>query len=242
MAYIPMFDVRAAVAELRFAERRRLRGAVIPAYAPPEGYTGGAFNLSNSLMYAEPDGPRGYADPEFEPFWRAAVELGTPLHVHLGAARFRDRRGPDSRFSNQMRTKLAMAEVVVHFVMSGVLPDHPELKLVSVESGVGWLAFAAEYLDNTWRKHRYSTASPIRELPSTYFDRQVYATFLEDRAGVNNRHLKGAGNIMWSSDYPHSETSWPNSQEAIRRSFADVPPAEREQLTAGIARRLYGLA
>src|SRR5438874_5316151 len=71
MAYIPMFDVEEAIAELRFAKERRLWGGVIPAYAPPPGYTGGALNLSNPLMYADPEGPRSYADPEFEPFWHA---------------------------------------------------------------------------------------------------------------------------------------------------------------------------
>ena len=241
MAYVPMFNVDAAIEELKWAAAQGLKGAVIPPYAPAAGYAGGALNASNLIMFAEPDTGRSYADPEFEPFWSTAVDLGIPVHVHLGATRPPAvMNAPDSRFRYQMRSKLVMAEVVTHFIMAGILPKHRDLKLVSVESGVGWFAFCAEYMDNTWRKHRFSANSPITVEPSTYMD-QVYGTFLEDHAGVNNRNLKGARNIMWSSDYPHSETTWPHSREAIARSFKDVPEVEKEKLVSGNARRLYGL-
>jgi predicted TIM-barrel fold metal-dependent hydrolase len=242
MAYIPMFEVDQAVEELRWSADHGLRGVVIPAFAPERGYTGGALNLSNVIMYAEHNQDRTYADAEFDPFWRVASELGMPLHVHLGAAKPNVTDAVDSRFRFQMRSKLAMAEVVVHFVMSGILPAHPDLKLVSVESGVGWMAFAAEYLDNTWHKHRHTTNSPITIEPSNYMDRQVYGTFLEDAAGVQNRNLKGGRNIMWSSDYPHSETTWPNSKESIERSLKDVPADEAYRIVAGNAKSLYNLS
>jgi predicted TIM-barrel fold metal-dependent hydrolase len=242
MAYIPMFDTETAVAELRWAASRGLRGAVIPPYCPEPKYQGGAQNLNNLIMFAEPDGSRSYADPDFDKFWRAASDLGMPIHVHLGASKVGTPTGHDFRYRGQMRSKLAMAEVVVHFTMTGILPKFPELKLVSVESGVGWMAFAAEYLDNTWRKHRVTTNSPITVEPSTYLDRQVYGTFLEDAAGVQNRNLIGARNIMWSSDYPHSETTWPHSQASIERSLQGVPDDEARRLVAGNAIDLYGLS
>ena len=241
VAYIPMFDVPRAVEELRWAAARGLKGAVIPAFPPPPTFTGGALNLSNLIMYADPDGPKSYSDPEFDPFWQTAVDLGMPVHVHLGGVRSGAATGVDGRFRGQMRSKLVMAEVITYFIMRGILPKHPDLRLVSVESGVGWFAFAAEYLDNTWRKHRFSTKTPIAIEPSTYWDRQVHGTFLEDAAGVNNRNLKGGRNIMWSSDYPHSETTWPNSRQAIERSLKEVPPSERDLLIAGNARKLYHL-
>jgi predicted TIM-barrel fold metal-dependent hydrolase len=191
-------------------------------------------------MYGQPEAD-GYADDRYEPFWRVAQETATPLHVHLGAARPASLTGPDARFRIQMRSKLAMAEVIVHFIMTGILPRHPDLRLVSVEGGVGWFAFAAEYLDATWRKHRFSTNSPITVEPSTYMDHQVYGTFLEDAPGVQNRNLPGGRNIMWSSDYPHSETTWPDSLEIIERTMKDVPAAERARIIAGNAIELYGL-
>jgi hypothetical protein len=104
------------------------------------------------------------------------------------------------------------------------------------------MAFAAEYLDNTWRKHRITTDSPITVEPSNYMDGQVYGTFLEDAAGVQNRNLKGGRNIMWSSDYPHSETTWPHSRESIERPFKDVSPDDAYRIVAGNAIQLYNLA
>jgi predicted TIM-barrel fold metal-dependent hydrolase len=242
MPYIPMFDVGQALAELNWAGEKGFRGVVIPGYAPERGYSGGAFNLSNVILYGEASEQRSYADPEYEQFWDAAEEMNMPLHVHLGAARPGPMAAPDARFRFQMRSKLAMAEVVVHFIMSGILPKHPKLKLVSVESSVGWMAFACEYLDNIWAKHRFVANSPITIEPSFYMDNQVYGTFIEDEAGIHNRNLKGGRNIMWSSDYPHSSTTWPNSREARERSLKGVPEEEAYRIVAGNALRLYRLS
>jgi predicted TIM-barrel fold metal-dependent hydrolase len=240
IAYIPMFDVGSAIDEIEWANAHELRGVAIPPYAPGTRPQGVTLNANAAILYADPDGERSYADPEFNPFWERAEALGMPVHVHLGASRS-IATGVDGRFRTQMRSKLAMAEVVVHFVMTGILPDHPGLRLVSVEGGVGWLAFAAEYLDNTWHKHRHSTGTPITVEPSTYMDRQVYATFLEDAAGVLTRDLKGAQNIMWSSDYPHSETTWPNSRASIDRSLVGLSASDRRRILSENARRLYQL-
>ena len=82
MAYIPIGNVEKAIDELRFAAGRGLRGVVIPAYPPDEGATEGG-----AIMPGDPNSERSYGDPEFEPFWEAAVELNMPLNVHLGARR-----------------------------------------------------------------------------------------------------------------------------------------------------------
>jgi predicted TIM-barrel fold metal-dependent hydrolase len=242
MAYIPLWDVSEAVQELHWAADHGLHGAVIAPFAQERpDYSGGAINFSNMIIYARLSDKRSYEDPEFDPFWQACSELAMPVHVHLGAAdpTFRSPDRPDSRFVGQVRTKLAMGEVVAHFVMSGLLERYPGVKLVSVESGVGWMAFVAEYLDNGWRKHGKSLVSILDAEPSSFMDRQVYGTFLEDHVGVNNRNLKGGHNIMWSSDYPHSETTWPHSREAIDRSLGEVALEEATRMLNGAARELY---
>jgi predicted TIM-barrel fold metal-dependent hydrolase len=241
MAYLPMFDVDAAIAELEWASTHGLRGVVVPPYAPTAESIGGGLNFQNVIMYSTLRDDRSYADDEFRPFWSRACDLGLPVHVHLGAAPKVSGSGPDAEYVRKMRSKLAMADVVTHFIMTGLLPRYPDLKLVSVEGGVGWMAFCAEYMDETWHKHRYATNSVVTQEPSTYMSAQVYGTFLHDAAGVNNRNLKGAGNIMWSSDYPHGETTWPNSRDAIARSLGDLPDAERHRLLVGNAATLYDL-
>jgi hypothetical protein len=104
---------------------------------------------------------------------------------------------------------------------------------------VGWFAFAANYMDETWRKQRYWVKSVLEREPSYFWERNIYGSFIHDRAGIQMRHLAGAGNIMWSSDYPHSETTFPESRQTIERLFEGVPKEERDMITGGRAKALY---
>ena len=235
MAYIPTSDVAQAVDELVFAARRGLRGVVVSAF-PPASHKSEGGGLS---MGGDQFGDRQYGDAEFDPLWRAAIEHNLPINVHLGARRA-DLR-PNRFLSAMMGSKVALSEVIANFVFGGVLQRYPELKLVSVEGGVGWFAFAAQYMDHVWERHRFWTGSDLKEPPSFYMDRQVYGTVLDDKVGVKLRHEPGAKNIMWSSDYPHSETTWPDSMKSIEEHFAGVPADETYEMTCGIVSRLLGL-
>jgi predicted TIM-barrel fold metal-dependent hydrolase len=82
--------------------------------------------------------------------------------------------------------------------------------------------------------------SDLPQKPSVYMDRNVYASFIRDRVGILNRNLPGGRNIMWSSDYPHSETSYPNSQDTIKALFEGVPEDEKALIVGGRAAKLYG--
>src|SRR3546814_13843592 len=97
----------------------------------------------------------------------------------------------------------------------------------------------AEYMDRTWEKQRYWTDSALTEKPSFYMDRNVYGSFINDRIGVLLRNEPGGRNIMWSSDYPHSETSFPHSHDVIARDFRGIPEAEINEIVCDRARRLY---
>jgi predicted TIM-barrel fold metal-dependent hydrolase len=140
-----------------------------------------------------------------------------------------------------LMSKLAMAEACGTLAVSGLLARHPELRIVSVEGQIGWLSFAAYYLDHVWAKHRHWTKSELREPPGFYLRRQVSATFMEDPVGLRERHAIGVDNILWSSDYPHSETTWPQSRKLTDEWFADFPADERRKILRDNAARLYGI-
>src|SRR5438034_923425 len=97
------------------------------------------------------------------------------------------------------------------------------------------------FMDPTLNKHRFWTKSVITEKPSTYWYRQGHATFIQDLSGVAARHRAGLRNIMWSTDYPHSDSTWPKSREALAAHFKDVPENERALIAGGNAAALYGL-
>jgi predicted TIM-barrel fold metal-dependent hydrolase len=221
VAYIPLAGAEGAAAEIRRAHRRGLRGALLPA--APEGSP--------------------WWDERWAPVFEALVETGMPagLHVGFGFARRHRFEGGPAFMTDVMMTKMEMAGPLADLVFGGVLARHPDLRVVSVEAYIGWLPFVAEYMDHAYRVHRWWNDLGLAEEPSAYLRRQVYATFIEDPVGLRERHTFGVDNLMWSTDYPHGESTFPESRAFVARAFADVPPDETRKMVFENASRLYGL-
>jgi len=172
--------------------------------------------------------------------WAACSELGLVTTIHLGA---RVPRFGEKQFflADMPMSKLAMAEPIAIAIFNGIFQRFPDLRFASVESGVGWFAWFTEYLDRTWEKQRFWTESTLTSPPSFFMDRNVFGSFIQDRPGILCRDLPGAKNIMWSSDYPHSETTFPRSREVILRDFKGIPDADTRNIICHTAKKLYGL-
>jgi predicted TIM-barrel fold metal-dependent hydrolase len=95
-------------------------------------------------------------------------------------------------------------------------------------------------MDHWWQDHKGWMEPRLPELPSTYFHRQFYATFEDDRAGILTRELMGVDNLMWGSDYPHTEGVWPFSRKQVAENFASIPAADTRKIVHDNALRLYG--
>jgi predicted TIM-barrel fold metal-dependent hydrolase len=219
VAYIPFASPAGAVAEIRRAHARGLRGALLPA-RPPDGQ---------------------WWDDAWTPVWQALVECGMPagLHVGFGFARRHRFEGGAAFMTDVVMTKLEMAAPLADLVFGGVLARWPELRVVSVEAYVGWLPFVAEYMDHAYEVHRWWNDLRLPEPPSAYLRRQVHATFIDDPVGLRERHVLGVDNLMWSSDYPHGESTFPESRAFVARRFAGVPEEETRKIVYENARRLY---
>lgn len=244
VGYVPMQDVDMAIATMRECAKKGLKAINIPAFPMnPQGSLNGgtaAPDQQTRALTGDADGDRSYADPEFDPFWKAACDLGLPITIHLGGRPVRFTQ-PKWFLSDLLMSKFAMGETIAIMIYGGVFDRFPDLKLVSVESGVGWFAFAANYMDETWGKQRFWINSTIEHKPSHYWDKNIYGSFIHDRAGILMRDMPGAGNIMWSSDYPHSETTFPHSQDVIEKLFEGVPIADRNMILGGRAKQLFKL-
>ena len=247
IAYLPMRDVDETIGLLRMAAKMGFRSANIPAFPQnPDGFStsanvGALKSGQTAALTGDPKGARQYLDPEFDRLWAEFEAHDMTVTIHLGARvpRFGDKK---HFLADMPMSKVSMIEPIAIMIFNGIFQRFPKLRLASVESGVGWMAWAAEYMDRTWEKQRYWTDSPISEKPSFFMDRQVYASFIQDRTGVLCRDLPGARNILWSSDYPHSETTFPHSRDIIARDFEGIPVADVQDITANRARQLYGVA
>ncbi|MGO9057698.1 MAG: amidohydrolase family protein [Candidatus Binataceae bacterium] len=185
----------------------------------------------------------------YDPLWAVVQDLDLPVHVHVavGDPRLSKPLGNDNPHihgaypaamnDNFMGTYEALSKVI----FGGMLERFPRLKFVLVEARIGWLPFFLERSDNVYQRHRHWSKLQLKEKPSFYFHRQVYATFIEDRAGIEARHRIGVGNIMWSSDYPHTDTTWPNSRKYIEDTFQGVNEEDRHKMLVGNAVKLYKL-
>jgi len=242
VAYLPMRDVDESIAMLKRMAARGFRAVNIPAFPQSKSLksmetAGGAQVVA---LTGNPHGELQYDDSSFDRFWAAVVDLDITITIHLGA---RMARWNEPRFflSDLLMTKFSMAEPIAILIFGGVFQRFPKLRFVSIESGVGWFAFAAHYMDMTWKKQRFWTKNGLTEPPSFYMDQNVYGSFIHDKPGIFTRHLPGAKNIMWSSDYPHSETTFPHSRESIADLFEGVPEDEKYEIVCGRAKRLFGI-
>ncbi|MDG2003721.1 MAG: amidohydrolase family protein [Novosphingobium sp.] len=239
VSFLTTVDVDHTIEGMREAKARGDVAVNLPAFPQNPAQ----FTKEGSVwqaMTGDAGGDRSYRDPEFDPLWAASVELDLPLTFHLGArvSRFKDKTNflPDLPMG-----KVAMLEPIGIFIYSGIFDRFPELRLGIIESGVGWMPWAADYMDRNWTLQKHWTECDIKHAPSYYFDQNVYASFISDPVGVRLRDLPGCKNIMWSSDYPHSETTFPNSHVTIEENFAGVPQADRDWIISGCAEKFFGL-
>ena len=222
LALISVYNVDQAVKALQHWTKRGLRGAMI-ANVPPEGTE--------------------YSDAIYDPFWAAAAEMGVPISIHTltsnrnATYRFvREVRGAARYPENPMEVMLTLGEMLT----STLFDRHPRLKLVLAEADTGWLPWLLERVDRGHQRYALQNGIHTELKPSEYFHRNVMAAFIQDRVGVYTREFTGVNNLMWSSDYPHTDTTWPRSRESIERDFAGVSESDRYKMTCTNAARLYG--
>jgi len=137
---------------------------------------------------------------------------------------------------------LQLDEPLATMVLSGALERNPGCTLVHAESGIGWLPYFLARMDLEWNALRDKIADAITIPPSELFRRQVMATFEEDALGAQLIPLLGADSCMWASDYPHTDSTFQNSRDAIEETLGPLPAADRRKITATNCARLYGFA
>lgn len=235
VALIPPTDAADAVAELE--------------------HTAGLPGIRGVQLLSFPNGG-AWATYGDEPFWKAASELGVPIIAHHnfgGEDRGRAHPLPGQKgaekplaiegavdlatFAWLLTCDLPMPTIPIltieQLFLGGVLDRHPKLRFHFAETGIGWLPYWLEQMDDRYARHRHwAEVGPLPRQPSEYVRDHFTFSFQEDHVGVAMRHAIGIDNICWASDFPHSVSDWPFSRETRERQFKGVPDQDRRKMEA----------
>jgi predicted TIM-barrel fold metal-dependent hydrolase len=231
---------------------KRLKGlALISLYDPKEGARElercAQLGLKGAMIWCSPPADQPYSLKSYDPFWAAAQDLDMPVSLHAitGMERIPWEYSPEKRAMRQTVTPHEIEKSFSILILSGVLERFPRLKIVSAENNCGWLPYYLQRMDRGFARFGPSgTVTPwptkLTLRPSEYFRRQMYCTFIDDSFGVASRHWIGVDNVMWSSDYPHTASTWPHSRDIIERDFKDVSEVEKRKIVRENVAQLYG--
>ena len=180
----------------------------------------------------------------YDPLWALAQELDLPLAFHRGLNRPFAFGAPSQGgpwMANQVMRDFSYSMPLADIVFGRVFDRFPNLKIVSAEGRIGWLIHFVQRADESLRRHGPWLNVKLNRLPSDCVKHNIYSTFIDDRAGILMRELIGVDTQMWSSDYPHSDSTWPHSMKIIEEQFKGVSSGDKYNMIAGNAVRLYKL-
>lgn len=223
---IPIHDIDAAVQEVKRAASNGCKSLQLPVFPAELGL---------------PD----YWDDRYDPLWSAIQDTDMPICCHIGMNTALDdlaKRDPTPQKGIFVPcVPLSAAEALGMWIMGGVFERFPQLKVVFVEPGLGWVSWWLYIVDDLNMRQGYDFPA-ISKLPSHYLRQNVYLTFIDEPDAIRHAHERlGIENIMWSSDYPHPVSSWPNSHAIVDSMFDGVDETERELVVSGNAARVWNL-
>jgi len=226
-AMIPVVEVHAAVDELEFAVRE----------------------LGHRVAFLRPNPWRGRRlyDRDWDPFWAAAQDMNVGIGIHEGLALNLPTVGTD-RFDDMtsqhiVAHTLEMQCASLGMLTQGVLERHPRLRVAFLESGGGWMLPWLERIEEHWENAAFRRAIPeMKRSPFEYFRRQCFVSFeLDEKTLPLHAAHCGAETILWATDYPHPDGTFPGAVDKLRRAIEPLEEEGRRRVLGENARRLYAL-
>lgn len=221
VAIINVDDIDVAVAEVRFAKEANLFGGILL----PSG--------TGEQQY--------YHDPRYEPLWAVCAELDMPIHVHGGwSPDYGDAACATAMYISE--TDMWSHRAFTALLWAGVFERYPNIKLVFTETGCSWITEHLRRLE--WKSQNPLFAHFKKGLsltPTEYYQRNCYmgASFLSSFE-IADRYKIGVDKLMWGSDYPHMEGTWPNTSAHMQETFVDIPDDEVRSILGTTAANIFG--
>jgi predicted TIM-barrel fold metal-dependent hydrolase len=227
LCLVPLWDVGLAAEEVR---RNAARGVRAVAFCEIPAYLG---------LPSVHD-----ADRYWDPFFAACAETDTVVCMHIGSSSRMPTTSDDAPPSvgASLSFNNAIASLT-DYLFSGVLVRFPELSLAYSEGQIGWIPYILERCDEVWEQHGGWTKAKetLPEPPSHYYYRQVFGCFFRDKHGIDSLDVVGPDNVTFETDYPHTDSTWPNTKKVAYELMGHLPRETVRKLVRGNAIRMLSL-
>ncbi|MFP6815337.1 MAG: amidohydrolase family protein, partial [Pseudomonadales bacterium] len=195
--------------------------------------------LRGVMMPGDP-AEEDYDSEIYNPVWEAAIELELPLSFHILTTRGSSRvRGP--KINSFLSIIRGNQDIMGTLIFGGVFDRYPELKVVCVEADAGWVPHYMYRMDHAYKRHRNWLAKGIElsRLPSEYFSEHIYTTFQDDWVAFRMVNDMNWRRLLWANDFPHSDSTWPLSQEMLAEQTKQLTAEQKQGILCGNVAELY---
>ena len=197
----------------------------------------------HAVTFSENPEKLGYASfhsDYWDPFFAACEEEGTILCLHIGSSSELVITSIEAPINVMITLQpMNIVQAAADVLWSRVLQKFPGLRIALSEGGIGWIPYFLERVDYVYKNHRAWTGQKMDMLPSELFKERIVTCFIDDAAGIEARSHLDIDMITWECDYPHSDSTWPESPELLARTLVGVPDDEVDKMTHLNAMRIF---
>lgn len=187
-----------------------------------------AMGFKGVMMPGKP-GLADYNDPMYDDFFEAVCDMDMVCSFHIltsGEGLQQGFRG--SKINSFMSIVCGNQDLMSMFVFDGIFMRHPRLKIVSVEADGGWIPHFMYRMDHAYNRHRHwMRGRELEQQPSAYFREHIYFTFQDDYTAFMFKDHMNVERMMWANDYPHSDSTWPWSQDVLKEQLTHMTEVEK---------------
>ncbi len=233
------------IAEYCSAHPDRLLGAGQTAMrSPEEGIEDlkeiKALGLRGVMLPGQP-ALEDYDSPIYDKFWQAAIDLELPpsFHILTNRSDMAHTRGP--LMNGFLAVIRGCQDIMGMLILGGVFERNPKLRVVCVEADAGWVPHYMYRMDHAYQRHRnwLPAGQELSKLPSEYFAENIYTTFQDDWVAFKTANLMNWKRLMWANDFPHSDSTWPWSQDMLKEHASDLSAEQQRAILCQNAAELY---
>lgn len=181
-----------------------------------------------------------FHNEHWDPFWQAVSDTGTVVCLHIGSSSQLTITSVEAPINVMISLQpMNLVQAAADLLWSRVMTEFPLVRFALSEGGIGWIPYFLERVDYVYEHHQAWTGQDLPMKPSDLFRERFITCFIDDASGLKNREDVGIKQMTWECDYPHSDSTWPESPERLAKSLAGIPDDEIRAITYQNAMRLF---